>query len=287
MPGTPVRAALLSIEGTNNDAELAVALRSVGARPEVVHLKQFEGRGIPRGERRHLDDFDLLLFPGGFSAGDSVRAGAILAARVRSSIGHELEEFVRSGRLVGGICNGFQTLTELGLLPGRPDGRLGPPTAALLANDSGHYECRPTFLRWDGGNFRPFAELPPGWVFLAPSGHAEGRIHLGNGETARTLEARGQILFRWVGPDGAPSPGYPWNPNGSPGDVAGLTNPTGTVFGLMPHPERADFADQAPDWSRRRGRPVGPGPGQRFFAEIVRDAVRRRAAVPGGRAAAR
>ncbi|MHB8352524.1 MAG: phosphoribosylformylglycinamidine synthase I [Thermoplasmata archaeon] len=271
MAAATVRAALLSIEGTNNDEELAVALRSVGARPEVVHLKQFEGRGIPPEDRRRLDDYDLLFFPGGFAAGDYVRAGAILAARVRAAIGPELEAFVRSGRPVGGICNGFQTLTELGLLPGRPDGKLGPPTAALLTNDSGHYECRPTYLRWDGGNFRPFARVPPGTVFLAPSGHAEGKLHLKRRSEARELEENGQILFRWVDPDGEQA-GYPWNPNGSPGNVAGLTNRDGTVFGLMPHPERACFADQVPDWTRRGVRPSGAGPGQRFFAEIVRQA---------------
>lgn len=270
---TSVRVALLSIEGTNNDEELAVALRSVGARPEVVHLKQFEGRGIPAEDRRRLDDYSMLLFPGGFSAGDYVRAGAILAARVRAAIGPALEAFVKSGRPVGGICNGFQTLTELGLLPGRPDGRLGPPTAALLTNDSGHYECRPTYLRWDGGNFRPFARVPAGTVFLAPSGHAEGKLTVRRGSDLRELEANGQILFRWVDPDGRRA-GYPWNPNGSPDDVAGLTNREGNVFGLMPHPERACFTDQGPEWTRRVGPPTGVGPGRQFFAEIVREARR-------------
>ena len=157
-----LRIALLSIEGTNNDEELLAALRALGVPAEVVQLKQLEGRDVERSQRRDLFDFRALFFPGGFSAGDYVRAGAIFAARVRAAVGPSLEEFVRAGHMVGGICNGFQVLTELGLLPGRPDGSLGKPQAALMANDSGHHECRPTFLRWEGGRFAPLQSLPPG-----------------------------------------------------------------------------------------------------------------------------
>jgi phosphoribosylformylglycinamidine synthase I len=265
-----IRVALLSIEGTNCDEELRVALAALGARPEIVHLKQFEGRDVGPGERRRLHDYQMLLVPGGFSAGDYVRAGAIFAARVRTAIGPDLEEFARSGHLLGGICNGFQVLTELGLLPGRPHGRIGPPQAALLTNDSGHYECRPTFLRWEGGAFRPLAPLPKGHVLLAPSAHTEGKLVLpGDGARAvQELDAAGQVLFRFVDPQGRPA-GYPWNPNGSVGDVAGLTNASGNVFGLMPHPERAFYPWLAPDWTRRGSRPSGPGDGARFFDALL------------------
>ncbi|EQD36061.1 phosphoribosylformylglycinamidine synthase I, partial [mine drainage metagenome] len=223
MVGRSVRTAILAIEGTNCDEELARALRTVGGRPEVIHLKRF-GRDEGR-RRRRLSEFDLLFFPGGFSAGDYVRAGAIFAARVRTTLGDDLEEFVRDGRLVGGVCNGFQTLIELGLLPGRADGRLGPPEAALMPNDSGHFECRPTYCAWPGGTFAPLREVPVGTSYLFPSAHAEGKLVLPGppGERLRALEANGQILFRWAAPDGGP-PVYPWNPNGSEGDVAGLTN---------------------------------------------------------------
>ena len=269
-----LRIALLTIEGTNNDEELFVALRTLGARPEIVHLKQFEGRDVARTDVRHLLDYDVLFLPGGFSAGDYVRAGAILAARIRASIGPELESFVRDGRLVGGICNGFQVLTELGLLPGRAGGRLGPVEAALMSNDSGRYECRPTFCAWTGGRFPPLADRPAGDVYLFPSGHAEGKLVLaGEADRLAELDAAGQLLFRWVTPDGGPAR-YPWNPNGSGGDVAGLTNPDGNVFGLMPHPERAFFRWQAPDWTRRGG-PRGFGDGHRFFDAVLRYAERR------------
>ena len=271
-----LRIALLSIEGTNCDEELRVALRTLGASPEVVSLKQFEGRGVGAEERRRLADYDALFIPGGFSAGDYVRAGAIFAARVRASIGPALEEFVRSGHLVGGVCNGFQVVVELGLLPGRAGGRMGPPQAALMTNDSGRFECRPTFVSWEGGAFPALRTTPKGTRFLFPSAHAEGKLVLAGDPTAhlRELAASGQILFRWVAPAGGPAT-YPWNPNGSPGDVAGLTNPEGNVFGLMPHPERGFFRAQSPDWSRDGG-PEGFGDGHRFLDAVLNHAERSR-----------
>ncbi len=263
------------MEGTNCDRELRVALDHLGAAPEVVHLKQFEGREVERAERRTLADYAALFVPGGFSAGDYVRAGAIFAARVRAAIGPELEEFVRAGHYVGGICNGFQVLTELGLLPGRRGGRLQRPDAVLMTNDSGRFECRPTFVAWDGGTFPPLRPVERGTRFLFPSAHGEGKLVLGGDAAARlrALEEEGQILFRWVAPDGG-SARYPWNPNGSEGNVAGLTNPEGNVFGLMPHPERSFFRSQAFDWSRGGG-PEGLGDGATFLRAVLDRAAER------------
>jgi phosphoribosylformylglycinamidine synthase subunit PurQ / glutaminase len=264
-----LRVALLAIEGTNCDDELRVALSALGASAEIVQLKQFEGRGVAASKRRRLSDYAALFVPGGFSAGDYVRAGAIFAARIRASIGSELEQFVQSGRMVAGVCNGFQVLTELGLLPGRRGGRLGRPDAVLMTNDSGRFECRPTFVAWNGGVFAPLQGTPVGTRFLFPSAHGEGKLVLGGDSTERLrqLEADGQILFRWVAPDGGPA-SYPWNPNGSEGDVGGLTNPEGNVFGLMPHPERSFFRAQSPDFTRTGG-PVGVGDGHRFLEAVL------------------
>ena len=264
--------AILAIEGTNCDRELRVALEQLGAAPEVVHLKRFGADSSP-GRRRRLHDYAALFLPGGFSGGDYVRAGAILAARTRAAIGPELEEFVRGGRIVAGICNGFQVATELGLLPGRPDGRLGAPEAALIPNESGRFECRPTFVAWTGGHFPVLDGVPAGTRYLFPSAHGEGRLVLAGGSARRReLEGNGQVIFRWVAPDGGPAT-YPWNPNGSEGDVAGLTNREGNVFGLMPHPERAFFRAQTPDWSRR-GASSGYADGHAFLERVVRYAER-------------
>jgi phosphoribosylformylglycinamidine synthase I len=270
-----LRIALLTIEGTNCDEELFVALRTLGARPEIVHLKQFEGRDVPRTEVRRLLDYQILLVPGGFSAGDYVRAGAIMAARIRATIGPELESFVGDGRIVGGVCNGFQTLTELGLLPGGAGGRMGRVDATLMTNDSGRYECRPTYVAWAGGAFAPLADVTPGTRYLFPSGHGEGKLVLAGDSTQRLRELgeNGQILFRWVTPDGGWAT-YPWNPNGTEGNVAGLCSRNGNVFGLMPHPERGFFRWQSPDWTRG-GASAGYGDGYRFFDAILRHAERR------------
>lgn len=269
--GAPkVRVAILSMEGTNCDEELAVAFRAVGARPEILPVRAFGPGGSTSGRRRRLDEFPLVLIPGGFSGGDYVRAGAIFAAQLRTTLGPELEEYVRDGGYIGGICNGFQVLTEIGLLPGRPNGRLGPPQVALMPNASGHFECRTTFLRWEGGQFPPLQGVPSGTVWRAPSAHGEGRLCFLGDEDApvRELEQAGQILFRWSAPDGGAAP-YPWNPNGSAGDIAGLTSRDGHVFGFMPHPERSSFRWQYAEWTRR-GDPEGAGDGQRLFGAIVR-----------------
>jgi len=266
--------AIVSIEGTNCDAELATALRSLGTQPEIVQLKQLEANRVAPDQRRRLMDYAALFVPGGFSAGDYVRAGAIFAARMRASIGPELEEFVRDGRMVGGICNGFQILTEIGLLPGTRGGRLGPPGAALMTNDSNRFECRPTYLAWQGGAFPPLQAWPKGERLYVPSAHAEGKLILPGapGQRLRELEDAGQVLFRWVAPDGSPA-SYPWNPNGSEGNVAGICNPEGNVFGLMPHPERSFFSIQRPDWTRG-GHPEGLGDGARLLDAVVTYAER-------------
>jgi phosphoribosylformylglycinamidine synthase len=143
-----------------------------------------------------------------------------------------------------------------------------------MTNDSGHFECRPTFVGWAGGNFPPLQGIAAGERYQFPSAHGEGKLVLAGDPAARyrALEAAGQLLFRWVAPDGG-EPAYPWNPNGSFGHVAGITNPTGNVFGLMPHPERNFFRTQRPEWPRE-GYPKGFSDGQRFLSAVVEYAAR-------------
>jgi phosphoribosylformylglycinamidine synthase len=271
------RVAILSIEGTNCDEELATCFRMLGAYAEIVDLKQFTKDVDDKRDLRRLSDYQILMVPGGFSAGDYVRAGAIMAARIKSSLGGELRDFVRtSGNLVGGICNGFQVLVELGLLPGGKDSHPTEPQVALATNSSAHFECRPTYCRWEGGGFLPLKGTPPGDVYYFPSAHGEGKFTLSGkkGSTMKDLEENGQILFRWVDPTGNRA-GYPWNPNGSDGDVAGVTNLDGNIFGLMPHPERSFSSLQSPNWTRT-GIGDGKGDGYRFFESILQYALTRK-----------
>lgn len=268
MKRSEVKVAVVRMEGSNCEDELHRAFAALGARPELVHLNQLTGR-CEAEDRRSLEDYQVLMFPGGFSAGDYIRAGAIFAARMKAAIGKEVERFVSAGKPIGGFCNGFQVMVEMGLLPGL-EGPLSPqPEAALHVNDSGHYECRPTLLRHEG-RCAFTSRIPKGKVLAIPSAHAEGKLLFRGKEHKRIverLEEQGQVVFRFVDAKGKPG-AYPWNPNGSDRGIAGICNPGGTVFGLMPHPERAFWRWQHADWTRS-GKAEGPGDGQAVFESVL------------------
>ena len=153
----------------------------------------------------------------------------------------------------------------MGLLPAT-EGISGVPTAALFTNDSGRFECRPTYLRNEGRGKCLFTrKIPRGRTVMFPSAHAEGRLMGADPRFVERLEDNDQVVFRYVAPDGRPG-GYPWNPNGSPSDIAGICNPAGNVLGLMPHPERALDPYTAPDWTRRRRK---EGDGMAVFRSMV------------------
>lgn len=272
MKPSDVKVCVVRIEGTNCEDEMARAFESVGAKAEKVHLKQLLGQC--RGDlRRDLSDYDVLAFPGGFSAGDYVRAGAIFAARIRAGLGREVRTFVEDGRPVLGVCNGFQILVELGLLPGTDAVMSEVPEAALYTNDSGRFECRPTFLRNDNGGRCIFTcDMGKGEVFQCPSAHAEGKLMGRSPDFIPGLERNDQVVFRYVTPSGG-RPSYPWNPNGSPGDIAGICNSEGNVMGMMPHPERVMTPYTVSDWTRH---PLDQGPGMKIFAGAMKYLSKRR-----------
>jgi phosphoribosylformylglycinamidine synthase len=251
-----IKICILRIEGTNCEEELYRAFAAAGAKPELVHLKQLIGVDVKDEEKRNLTDYQILMFPGGFSAGDYIRAGAIWAARIKASLGDELKEFASEGYAIGGICNGFQVLTELGLLPAFGGVMTAQPEAALSVNDSGRFECRPSLLKHvNNGNCKFTSKIEQNKVVIMPSAHAEGKFiveeHRQN-ELLEILEDNNQLVFKYVDSDGNDSAGYPYNPNGSIMNIAGICNPEGNVFGMMPHPERvADFITH-PDWYRKK-----------------------------------
>ena len=258
MKASDVKVCVIRIEGTNCEDEMAEAFRMVGATPEKVHLKQLIGQA-PLEMRRNLEDYDILAFPGGFSAGDYIRAGAIFAARIKSAIGPQVRKFVEAEKPVLGVCNGFQILVELGLLPAVDDAMTPVPTAALYTNDSARFECRPTLLRNDNrGKCMFTSAMKEKQVVMFPSAHAEGKLLSLDPKFVETLEDNDQVVFRYVGEDGS-KPEYPWNPNGSPSDIAGICNPAGNVMGLMPHPERVLTRFTHPDWTRGYDSEEGDG----------------------------
>ena len=267
MKAEDVKVCVLRIEGTNCEDEMYQAFEMVGASPEKVHLKQLTGQVSPE-LRRSIEDYDILAFPGGFSAGDYVRAGAIFAARIKSAIGPQVRKFVESEKPVLGVCNGFQILVELGLLPALDDTMSPEPTAALYRNDSSRFECRPTLLRNDNRGKCIFtSEIPKKKVLMIPSAHAEGKLLSMDPKFVDRLEENDQIVFRYVGPNGEDAK-YPWNPNGSPSDIAGICNPAGNVLGMMPHPERVLTRFTHPDWTR--GYESEEGDGLAVFRSVMK-----------------
>lgn len=259
-----INVCVLRIEGTNCEEESHLAFKRLGVEVEKVHLKQLTGQDVSEDEERSLDDYHILMIPGGFSAGDYIRAGAIFGARMKSKIGDELKTFVDRGKPVLGVCNGFQVLVEIGLLPAIEDTMSEVPKAALETNDSNKFECRPSLLTVEENSSCVFTrELEKDQTVLFPSAHKEGKFVMENDEGIQRLKENEQVVFRYTSPDdnGEESKtGYPWNPNGSVDDIAGICNANGNVLGLMPHPERVFVPETNPDWTRKDlGKSSGDG----------------------------
>ncbi|HZN56967.1 MAG TPA: phosphoribosylformylglycinamidine synthase I [Planctomycetota bacterium] len=278
------RVLVLRSAGTNCDEETAHAFQLAGATTERIHVGS-----LLRGERR-LAEFDILAFPGGFSYGDDLGSGTVLANRLRSRLDDDLHAYVAAGKLVIGICNGFQVLVRLGLLPGWDDagGSSGDAEkmASLVENSSARFEARWVRLRVDTDTcpFLSGERSGRGWTFRLPVAHKEGRFLVKDAATLERLQSGGQIALRYVD-DASGATGfataYPANPNGSTAGIAGITNPAGNVLGLMPHPERHLRRLNDPQWTRRAVREGLPpdeevsGAGFAFFENAVRHASHR------------
>jgi len=255
-----VRVIVLRTAGTNCDEETAFAFERAGAVAERVHINRLVE------DPRRLLAYHILAIPGGFSYGDDIASGKLLANEIRFRLDDVVRRFLDEGRLIIGICNGFQVLVKAGLLPGTPPGRV---TTTLTLNDSGRFETRWVRLRVDTDRC---AFVAPGDTLEMPVAHGEGKF-VAPAPIVRALEKNRQVVFRYVGPDGRPGAGYPWNPNGSVADIAGICDPTGRILGLMPHPERHVLPVQHPRWTRGEARPEGDG--ARIFSNAV-SYVRRR-----------
>ncbi|MBI3844541.1 MAG: phosphoribosylformylglycinamidine synthase I [Planctomycetes bacterium] len=251
---TRVNVLVLRAAGTNCDAEAVHAFARASANVERVHVNRLvEGRVS-------LDRFHVLVIPGGFTYGDDLGAGTVLANRLRVTLHAELTRFVDAGRLVLGICNGFQALVKAGFLPG-PE-FTGKVT--LTANESTRFEDRWIHLQAVSG-LSPF--VAEGTRMYVPVAHGEGRFVAQDAEALRALEASGQVVLRYVSNAGGEA-AYPDNPNGSQRGIAGVCDPTGRVLGLMPHPERHVSRLQHPHWTRI-GDPNADGDGLVVFRNAV------------------
>ncbi len=241
-----VKVIVLRAAGTNCENETAYAFQTAGAETELVHINR-----VANGEIR-LDPYSILAIPGGFSYGDDISAGRILANELTYKVAEQLESFVASGKLIIGICNGFQVLIKTGLLPGFAaapgNADITPQRITLFDNDNGRYECRWVNVKLTENSPCVFTKGLPEIITL-PIAHAEGKIVFDSPATLKKLNAGNQGVFRYVDADGNPGP-FPINPNGSEDGLAGICNATGRVFGLMPHPERNIFPTHNPRWTR-------------------------------------
>jgi len=227
-----IKVCILRTAGTNCDKETAFAFLKAGARPELVHINKL----ISREEK--LDNYHILAISGGFSYGDDLGAGKILANELKLKLIEDITKFISQGKLIIGICNGFQVLVKSGLLPGNPDLK---QDASLIINDSGKFEDRWVFLKSRAASHTPQVRcvwtrgLPE--VIYLPVAHGEGKFITRDKSVLEKLRANGQIVFQYCDETGNHL-GYPYNPNGSEENIAGICDESGRIFGLMPHPER-------------------------------------------------
>jgi phosphoribosylformylglycinamidine synthase subunit PurQ / glutaminase len=218
-----VKVLILFTSGTNCDEETAFAFEKSGAEVFTYHINYL------KRNKRLLKEFHLLCLPGGFTYGDYISAGKILANELRYYFQEELKEFIKAGKLILGICNGFQVLCKAGLLPGF-DEYFIPPLVTLTFNDSQRFECRWVSLRVNHNAKTPFIKDLDEIIQL-PIAHAEGKFFSEKEVVLKRLKNNNQIVLTYID-----------NPNGSLWDIAGICDATGRIFGLMPHPERFIFS---------------------------------------------
>jgi phosphoribosylformylglycinamidine synthase I len=270
------KAIVLRAAGINCDMETEYALELAGAKAERVHVNRIIE------DKSALDEYQIIVFPGGFSYGDDVAAGKILANQIVHHLYEPIQKFIEDGKLVLGICNGFQVLVKAGILPGSNKklategtentemkdknkvSNVNKQMVTITYNDSGKFEDR--------------------WVYLAPQtercifierdrqiylpvAHGEGKVVTKDKATLEKLKSEGYIAFKYVDKNGKEG-NYPVNPNGSVNSIAGLTDATGRVLGLMPHPERHVRPTQHPHWSRLKNKQDGDG--MTIFTNAVR-----------------
>lgn len=240
------KALVLRTAGTNCDRETAYAFAVAGAESTLMHMNHLKAKDS-------LSSYHILCIPGGFSYGDDLGAGKIFSLELLLWLRNDLEKFLARGGLILGICNGFQVLVKTGILPGVDFKQ----QVTLALNDSGRFEDRWVCLKTSP------AVSPARSIWLndlpetihLPVAHAEGKFFASE-SVLDDLEKGNQIAFRYAGPKGETEI-YPYNPNGSLRNIAGITDKSGRVLGLMPHPERYMFAHHHPSWHEGDCNPWG------------------------------
>jgi phosphoribosylformylglycinamidine synthase I len=260
-----IKVCVMRVGGTNCDAETQRAFQELGVQADVLHVNEL-------AKKRNLLDYNVLVFPGGFSFGDYVRSGVIFARSLSVKLGTEIDTFVDESRPILGICNGFQILVEYGLLPGF-EGVSVYPEATLTTNVPQGFKCQWIHLKNENKGRCVFtSKIPAGKVLRMPIAHGEGRFLFPVEKEQQMLQKlvdNDMMVFRYCDENGNVAGGkYPTNPNGAFYDIAGICNREGTIFGLMPHPERAMYWWQQPDWTRQK-QMAQYGDGKLVFESLI------------------
>ncbi len=260
------KALILTGYGINCDYETEFAFNQAGARAERVHIND-----LILGQKK-LREYQILAFPGGFSYGDDIGGGKVLAIKTRTNLGDELERFIEEDKLIIGVCNGFQAMVKYGLLPAL-NNNWRTQASTLSFNDSGRFEDRWVYLRRvnDKCVFTRGIER----IYL-PIAHGEGKFFTAK-DTLKSLNDNHQVVFKYSDEEGRPAEGrFPFNPNGSLEDIAGICDASGRIFGIMPHPERFLHFTNHPRWPhlkerlKREGKSIPEtGEGLKVFQNAV------------------
>jgi len=239
-----VRTLILRAPGTNCDEETTFAFQQAKAAVSRVHVNQLIRR------EALLSDYQILVIPGGFTYGDDISAGKVLANELKLKLGEDIQNFVDRGGLILGICNGLQVLVKAGILPRSPNG--GAPPVTLAANDSGKFECRWVYLKVNEDSPCLFTKGIE--RLYLPVANGEGKV-----VTSAEALSHLNIVLYYTDEQGNTNAGYPYNPNGSVGNIAGICDSSGRIFALMPHPERHIRGTQHPRWTREGAKEYGDG----------------------------
>jgi len=254
-----VNTAVIYGYGINCDYETQRAFELSGANPERIHFNELKDDPSIFGK------YQIVALPGGFSFGDDISAGKILSVKTQRYLGDTLREFLERNGLVIGICNGFQALVKMGILPGFDSGE---QSVTLFRNDSGRFEDRWVYL---GTEQSPCIFTQGMDELYLPVRHGEGKFVPMDDNVLKKLDEGNQVVLRYTNENGLSTQEFPYNPNGSVDAIAGICDPTGRVFGLMPHPEAYTNSYQHPRWTRQKIEGTLPDEGQGL--QIFRNAV--------------
>lgn len=249
---------VLKADGTNRDVEMAYAFKIAGGDPKIVYVNEL------RNGSEKMSDYQILALPGGFAYGDDIVSGKILAIELTSFLKKELKKFIkRRDTAILGVCNGFQVLVRTGLLPFR---KIGDMDVTLTNNDCGHFECRWVKVKVNEKNKSPFLAGMDNEIIWLPVAHGEGKF-LTDERTLKKVEEDNLAALKYVDENGMPTQKYPDNPNGALNAIVGITDTTGRILGMMPHPECFVRREQHPNWRRDN---INKPQGLPLFENIVR-----------------